>query len=120
MIFIFVTGLIVILALRTPWSSMHGTARTWAIMSFANTTLVLVFPAALEFAPGHPRPEIVTDIGYGVSIVLTIAGVALWWQAGSAHRALTRWLPPLLVAAMPVALWTAVGLLFYFGSASRG
>ena len=119
MIFVFVTGLIIILALRTPWSSMPGTARTWAIMSFANTTLVLLFPIAFVLAPGNPRPEVITDIGYGVSIVLTIAGLALWWQADSSQRAFHRWLPPLFVASLPLALWSAVGLLYFLGSRGR-
>lgn len=83
----------------------------WAGASYLNALIFVALPATGATSRARPLVGWITMASVALSVLLTVAGLTLWWL-GRAHPTPPRRSLALLAAALPVCF---VGLLWIVG-----
>jgi hypothetical protein len=106
MIVVIFAVVVVVLLAVTPWRRLPLTGRLWALASVLNALVFFSMPTTPATSSWRPIVARVLATSAGASLVLVAVGLVLRRRYGAAGEFRVVWMGPLILGALPSALYT--------------
>lgn len=92
---------VLLLFLITRPRGLPARARGWGSVSCLNALVFVILPATAATSPLRPIVGRVILASIGLSVLLVVVGLALWWLHRDEPDERASWTPAFLTAALP-------------------